>query len=81
MEGKTVRDMLERSGQFNALRTARIIRQASYALSEVHQNGILHRNLKPENIFLTVYENGTEQVKLTNFGVLYDKIQRAKSGV
>jgi serine/threonine protein kinase len=73
MEGKTVRDMLERTGQFNALRTARIIRQASYALSEVHQNGILHRNLTPENIFLTVAESGTEQVKLTNFGVLYDK--------
>lgn len=73
MEGKTVRDMLDRTGQFNALRTARIIRQASYALSEVHENGILHRNLTPENIFLTVTETGTEQVKLTNFGVLYDK--------
>lgn len=73
MEGKTVKDMLDQTGQFNALRTARIIRQASYALSEVHQNGILHRNLTPENIFLTVAESGTEQVKLTNFGVLYDK--------
>lgn len=73
LEGKTIRHMLDRNGQFNALRTARIIRQTSYALSEAHQNGILHRNLKPENIFLIVNENGTEQVKLTNFGVLYDK--------
>ncbi|HEY0429980.1 MAG TPA: protein kinase [Pyrinomonadaceae bacterium] len=73
LQGKTVRDMLTRTGQFNGLRAARIIRQASYALSEAHQNGILHRNLKPENIFLTVSENGTEVVKLTNFGVLYDK--------
>jgi serine/threonine protein kinase len=73
LEGRTVRNMLDRTGQFNALRAARIIRQASYALSEAHQNGILHRNLKPENIFLTLSENGTEVVKLTNFGVLYDK--------
>ena len=73
MVGKTVRDMLNRTGQFNALRTARIIRQVSYALSEANQNGILHRNLKPESIFLTVTETGTELVKLTNFGVLYDK--------
>lgn len=80
IDGKTVRDMLERTGQFNALRTGRVIRQASYALSEAHQNGILHRNLKPENIFLTISENGAEQVKLTNFGVLYDKINESNLG-
>lgn len=74
VEGKTVREMLNRTGQFNILRTARIIRQASYALSEAHQNGVLHRNLKPENIFLDINEAGAEQVKLTNFGVVSDKI-------
>lgn len=74
VEGKTVKDMLTRTGQFNVLRTARIIRQASYALSEAHQNGVLHRNLRPENIFLDINEAGVEQVKLTNFGVVSDKI-------
>ena len=73
-EGKTIGDMLARTGQFNVMRTARIIRQASYALSEAHQNGVLHRNLKPESVFLVVSEAGTEQVKLAGFGVLYDKI-------
>jgi serine/threonine protein kinase len=77
MDGKTVKDMLATTGQFNASRTARIIRQASYALSEAHQNGVLHRNLKPENVFLTLTDSGTEQVKLTNFGILYDKINEA----
>ena len=70
IEGKSVREMLKLTGQFNGLRTARIIRQIAYALSEVHQNGILHRNLKPESIILTVSEVGNEQVKLTNFGNL-----------
>jgi serine/threonine protein kinase len=69
VEGTSVKDMLNRKGEFNALRTARIIRQLSYALSEVHQNGVLHRNLKPENIILTLNEEGAEQVKLINFGV------------
>ncbi len=69
VEGKSLRETLKETGQFNALRTARIIRQTSYALSEAHQNGILHRTLKPENIFLTVSEAGIEQVKLMNFGV------------
>lgn len=69
VEGKTVKDKLQQTGQFNALRAARIVRQAAYALSEVHQNGVLHRNLKPENIILTVNEAGTELVKVTDFAV------------
>lgn len=69
VEGDSLAEILKHAGQFNALRTARIIRQTSYALSEAHQNGILHRNLMPENIVLTVSEAGIEQVKLMNFGV------------
>ena len=68
-EGKSVGARLKQTGQFNGLRTARIIRQVAYALSEVHQNGVLHRNLKPENIILSVSEIGNEQVKVTNFDV------------
>lgn len=72
-ESGSIRNLLQKNGQLNVLRTARIIRQAAYALSEVHQNGILHRNLKPENILLSVSEAGTEQVKLTNFGISNSK--------
>jgi len=74
IEGKTLADMMRETGRFNSLRTARIVRQTSYALSEAHQNGILHRNLKPENIVLTVSEAGIEQVKLMNFGVSHGEI-------
>ncbi len=69
IEGESLAEILRHTGQFNSLRTARVIRQTSYALSEAHQNGILHRSLKPENIVLTVSEAGIEQVKLMNFGV------------
>ncbi|MBS1796131.1 MAG: serine/threonine protein kinase [Acidobacteria bacterium] len=74
VDGRSLAEMLGETGQFNSLRTARIIRQTSYALSEAHQNGILHRNLKPENIILTVSEAGIEQVKLMNFGVSHGEI-------
>jgi len=72
-EADSIKTLLQKGGQLNVLRTARIIRQTAYALSEVHQNGILHRNLKPENILLSVSEAGTEQVKLTNFGISNSK--------
>ena len=74
VKGETIKNRLQRKGSFDAVRTARIIRQAAYALSEVHQSGILHRNLKPENIILTVSEIGAEQVKLTNFGASKGKL-------
>lgn len=69
VDGFSLKEKLGKLEQFNPLRTARIIRQASYALSEVHQNGILHRSLRPSSVFLTVSEIGTEQVKVTDFVV------------
>lgn len=67
IEGASIKDLLRKTGQFQVSRTARIIRQASYALSEMHQNGILHRNLKSSNIILTSSDSGAEQVKITGF--------------
>ena len=74
VKGESVKDYLEKLGQFNALRTAGIIQQASYALSEIHKIGILHRNLKPENLILIHDESGEEQVKLTNFVASKDRL-------
>lgn len=71
VEGQSLSSALRASGQFDPRRVARIIRQTSYALSAAHEAGILHRNLKPDNIMLTVSEAGIEQVKLTNFELSY----------
>lgn len=68
-KGKTLKDLLNSGVQLNALRTARIVSQAANALGAAHQSGVLHRNLKPEDIILTVSEKGMEQVKVTNFAV------------
>jgi serine/threonine protein kinase len=42
------------------------IRQIAEALKVVHQNGLLHRDVKPQNIIL---RSGTEQVVLIDFGI------------
>ena len=68
VEGETVKDHLKKHGQFNALRAARVVRQTADALDKAHRNNVLHRNLNPESIILTVDENGTERVRLKNFG-------------
>ena len=77
VKGKSVKDVLIQKGQFDPKRAARIVRRVSYALSEAHESGILHRNLIPENIILTVGENGAEHVKLTNFGISKGELNKA----
>jgi serine/threonine protein kinase len=42
------------------------IRQIGSALKVVHQNGLLHRDIKPQNIIL---KEGTQQVVLIDFGI------------
>lgn len=67
--GESLGEKLRHSGPFNPMRTARIIRQAANALGEAHENAVLHRNLKPQHIILTVNSTGTEQIRVTDFAV------------
>src|SRR6476619_2940533 len=51
-DGLSVRDILDIYGKFLVDRTARTIRQAANALGHAHQEGILHRDLRPENLII-----------------------------
>jgi serine/threonine-protein kinase len=68
VDSLSVADILNIHGHIEPARAGRIIRQASNALNEAHQEGILHRDIRPENLIIEVAEDGTEQTKLVNFG-------------
>lgn len=65
----TALDILDIHGPLSPTRVARLIRQAAEALSEVHHEGILHRDIRPEAILVTLGENDAELVKIADFGV------------
>jgi serine/threonine-protein kinase len=69
LDGKDVSQVLE-NRQTLALTTAvDWILQASHAIAEAHSLGIIHRDLKPSNLFLTKLFDGSDLVKVLDFGI------------
>ena len=68
LEGRSLADLRDDEGQLPPERAFAIIRQVLRALSYVHQQGILHRDLKPGNVFLQALPDTTDHVKLLDFG-------------
>ncbi len=69
LEGQTLEDEITRHGKLTLERTAKILKQIASALEAAHQRGIVHRDLKPSNVMLLKKADGTEKVKVVDFGI------------
>lgn len=70
LEGEDVGKLLERSGRLSPEITARIVSHACRGLGRAHALGILHRDVKPENLFLCgATEDEGFVLKILDFGV------------
>jgi len=65
LEGETLRQRLQRDGRFTLNTAVKWIGMTCQGLSCAHQHRILHRDVKPDNIFLT----SAGQAKLLDFGI------------
>ena len=66
ISGETLRAMLKERGALPFSRAAAILRDVASALAHAHATRIVHRDVKPENIFV---ETGTGRALLGDFGI------------
>lgn len=69
LEGNDLADELTRRKVLDAATGIRISMQICRALAAAHANGVVHRDMKPENVFLQRTADGEEIVKIVDFGI------------
>ena len=67
VQGSSLRSVMEWQG-INLERAGKLLRQLGHALTAAHEHGIIHRDVKPENIMLQKV-GAEEYVKLIDFGI------------
>jgi serine/threonine protein kinase len=68
VEGASLREAITK-GPLELGRAIHIVRQMASALSRAHALGIVHRDVKPENIMLVEREGDSDFVKMLDFGI------------
>jgi serine/threonine-protein kinase len=69
LQGETLADRVRRAGALAPVDAVGYVLQATKPLAQMHDEGIVHRDVKPSNVFLARDAEGKERVKLLDFGV------------
>jgi eukaryotic-like serine/threonine-protein kinase len=65
IKGKTLKQYIQEFSPLSAARSVHIMKQLTSAITHAHENGIIHRDIKPQNILMDEAGN----VKITDFGI------------
>ena len=66
VDGETLRERVERSGPLSPRLAMKMMQEVAWALAYAHQRGVIHRDVKPDNIMI---ERGTDRALVTDFGL------------
>lgn len=68
VDGETLGERLRTKGPLPPADVARVLREVAWALAYAHGRGVVHRDIKPDNILL---EAGTGRALVTDFGIAH----------
>src|ERR1044071_3349778 len=66
VDGETLRERVERAGPLSPRLATKLMQEGAWALGAAHQRGVIHRDVKPDNILI---ERATERAIVTDFGI------------
>ena len=66
IEGETLGQRIARQGPLPEAEAARVLQEVAWALAYAHQHGVIHRDIKPDNILL---ERATGRALVSDFGI------------
>ena len=69
LQGEALGDMLRREGRLGLVRSFHIARQICKSLAEAHSIGIVHGDVKPDNVFITNIHGEEDYAKVMDFGI------------
>ncbi len=70
IDGITLADLVAREGPLPIARMRSVVRQICAALAEVHAKGMVHRDVKPDNVMLCERGGEPDFVKVLDFGIV-----------
>jgi eukaryotic-like serine/threonine-protein kinase len=69
LDGLSLRQVISQQAPLDPMRVLKIVQQCCASLSEAHNLGIIHRDIKGDNVFLIDLPGSRDHVKLLDFGV------------
>jgi eukaryotic-like serine/threonine-protein kinase len=69
LQGDNLKDVIQKKGRLPLYRAFPILIQTAEALAHAHSRGILHRDIKPDNIILLQSNVSKDHVKIVDFGI------------
>jgi serine/threonine-protein kinase len=70
LHGESLARVLEREGRLSSARAVQLLLPIADALSVAHAKGFVHRDVKPDNVFIVNDDEGQLQPKLVDFGIV-----------
>src|SRR3954470_23747082 len=75
LHGLSLAKLLENEGRLSSVRVVQLLLPIADALAVAHARGLVHRDVKPDNVFIANDDEGQLQPKLVDFGIVKLELQ------